>query len=516
MPPTLRLLLEQPTFHLRLLTGVEPDSGVLSEPLRWAHSSDLEDPTPWLTEGGLLLTDGTQFDITGEAAWADGYVGRLAECGVAALGFATQVVHAEVPQRLVQACERRNLALLEVADRAPFMAIIAFVNKTAASEQRERLEWSLSAQRAVARAALRPDGLNAVLQELERQLQCWVALFDAAGYRVLSATRLPIPSDVDAEVGEAVRAALDRGTRGGVRISTAGSDIQLQTLGRHAALQGVLAVGTRTRLDAAEHDLVTSVIALASIALDQSRTIENARHHLRAGLLQLVLSGSLDVAHETAEQLGWRLPPSPVRVCILATARPGRSLTAELEQYAERHSGRLFFADHRERTVTITREADLFDVRRILRRNRVAAGCSTPVEWSDLAVGLREARRAAGRSGSERPFVQFEELVSEGMLALLEASGGPAVARRILQPLQARPSTERLMLIESATTWLENNGAWDRAAKQLGVHRHTLRNRITTVEKVLALDLDRFGDRAELWAALQLDEPPAESAPSPG
>ena len=261
MPPTLRLLLEQPAFHLRLLTA--PDRGVLSDPLRWAYSSDLEDPTPWLTRGGLLLTDGTQFDVAGEATWTDGYVGRLADCGVAALGVATQVVHAEVPERLVEACERRNLALLEVADGAPFMAIIAFVNEAAASEQRERLEWSLSAQRAVARAALRPDGLNAVLQELERQLQCWVALFDAAGCRVPSATRLPVPPDVEAEVGEAVRAALDRGTRGGVRLSTTGSDIELQTLGRPAALQGVLAVGTRTRLDAAEHDLVAGVIALA-------------------------------------------------------------------------------------------------------------------------------------------------------------------------------------------------------------------------------------------------------------
>ena len=275
MPPTLRSLVEQPAFHLRLLTGVDPDGSLLSEPLRWAHSSDLEDPTPWLTEGGLLLTDGTQFDIVGEAAWADDYVGRLADCGVAALGFATQVVHAEVPQQLIDACERRNLALVEVADRAPFMAIIAFVDAVTANEQRERLEWSLNAQRAVTRAALRPDGLNAVLQELERQIQCWVALFDAAGYRVLSATRLPIPPEVEGEVVEAVRAALDRGTRGGVRLSTAGSDIQLQTLGRPAALQGVLAVGSRTQLDAADHDLVTSVIALASIALDQSRTIEN-------------------------------------------------------------------------------------------------------------------------------------------------------------------------------------------------------------------------------------------------
>ena len=100
------------------------------------------------------------------------------------------------------------------------------------------------------------------------------------------------------------------------------------------------------------------------------------------------------------------------------------------------------------------------------------------------------------------------------MLALLEASGGPAVARRILQPLQDRPPAERELLVESATTWLENNGAWDPAAKQLGIHRHTLRNRISVLEKVLALDLERFGDRAELWAALQLGEPPADSPPS--
>ena len=204
----LEQLLAQPDFHLRLRAGAEPDTPALREPLAWAHSSDLQDPTPWLSAGGLLLTDGTQFDLaTSEPAWADGYVGRLVAAGVAALGFATQVVHAEVPARLVDACRRRGLILVEVAERAPFMAIIAFVNDAAAREQRERLEWSLAAHRTIARAALRPDGLNAVLKELEGQLGCWVALFDAAGYRVPTATRLPVPAAVEREIGEAVRTA---------------------------------------------------------------------------------------------------------------------------------------------------------------------------------------------------------------------------------------------------------------------------------------------------------------------
>jgi PucR family transcriptional regulator, purine catabolism regulatory protein len=91
VPVTLEQLLAQPDFHLRLRAGAEPGTPALREPLAWAHSSDLQDPTPWLRAGGLLLTDGTQFDSDGETAWADGYVGRLVAAGVAALGFATKV-----------------------------------------------------------------------------------------------------------------------------------------------------------------------------------------------------------------------------------------------------------------------------------------------------------------------------------------------------------------------------------------------------------------------------------------
>jgi PucR family transcriptional regulator, purine catabolism regulatory protein len=78
------------------------------------------------------------------------------------------------------------------------------------------------------------------------------------------------------------------------------------------------------------------------------------------------------------------------------------------------------------------------------------------------------------------------------------------VARHILLPLNARPIAEREMLISAVTVWLGHNGAWDPAARELAVHRHTLRHRVSTVEKLLGLDLEQFADRAELWAALQL------------
>jgi purine catabolism regulator len=150
---------------------------------------------------------------------------------------------------------------------------------------------------------LRPDGLTAVLRELEKQLGCWVALFDAAGQQVPIDTRLVPPADLADKVQYAVRRALARGARGGVRIAGGGSDVTLQTIGRHQELRGVLAVGTKTPLDPAGHDLVASVIALASIALDQSRTIDEARRHLRSGLFELMLSGAFEVAERSVEQV---------------------------------------------------------------------------------------------------------------------------------------------------------------------------------------------------------------------
>ena len=266
----------------------------------------------------------------------------------------------------------------------------------------------------------------------------------------------------------------------------------------------MLAVGTQAPLGGAERDLVASVIALASIALDQTRTIEDARRRLRTGLFELMLSGASEVAGSTAERMWGRLPVPPSRVCVAGRGAPGRALLSELEQFSERDRGRLFFAEHEERIVVVVHDEDTASLRKILGRHHAAAGGSSPIGWPQLQVGLAEALRAAERATPDRDFVQFEELAAEGMLGLLEAAGGADVARRILLPLNARPAAEREMLTNAVAVWLSHNGAWYPSARELDVHRHTLRHRVSVIERLLGLDLDNFADRAELWAALQL------------
>lgn len=52
-------------------------------------------------------------------------------------------------------------------------------------------------------------------------------------------------------------------------------------------------------------------------------------------------------------------------------------------------------------------------------------------------------------------------------------------------------------------TWLDCNGALDIAANHLQIHRHTMRNRIAKIEKLIDKPLNTATTRHELWLGLQ-------------
>jgi PucR family transcriptional regulator, purine catabolism regulatory protein len=61
-------------------------------------------------------------------------------------------------------------------------------------------------------------------------------------------------------------------------------------------------------------------------------------------------------------------------------------------------------------------------------------------------------------------------------------------------------------LLRSLEAFLDQNGHWERAARELNCHRHTLRYRIRRVEDLTGRDLGRAQDRIEFWLALRAKE----------
>lgn len=158
MPPTLASVVRSSSLHLTVLAGADQ----LERPVRWVHTSELDDPTPFLEGGELLLTTGIKLGKA--AAKLQAYVHRLADAGVVGLGLGVGLSHTEVPQALVDAAAQRGLPLIRVPEATPFIAISKTVSAALAAEQYEAVTTSFEAQEELTRAALGKDGTTAVVQ----------------------------------------------------------------------------------------------------------------------------------------------------------------------------------------------------------------------------------------------------------------------------------------------------------------------------------------------------------------
>lgn len=510
MKPTVQTLLDRRELALTLLTP--PDrtpAGALAAPVTWAHSSDLADPTPFLDAGHVLLTTGTQFEADASTAFADAYVRRLREKGIAALGFGTEVIRAGTPEALAAACDAQGLPLFEVPYPTPFIAIVRTVADLLAEDAYARHTWALAAQRAISLAALRPDGLSATLAELSSRIGAWVGLIDATGAldREAPAGALGQPA-LGEVVGEA-RSMLRRGQRAS-RTLVAGEStgvpqrMTLQTLGGGGALRGVLAIGDSAELDQAGREVVTSVIALAGLALEQNRDLDRARGHLRSGLLRGILAGDTSLAERVSAEMWGPLPAAPLRIAVTdAPAEHVDRLTELLELRVDERGGRLFFGRDDDRVVLVLEAGDAAIADELAAEFELPVGVSDPVAADGIARAHEQAMRALERAReSGAGVVAFDEISRQGVLAFLARTDARAVALATLAPLAEHDAANGTDLVATTRAWLEHGGQFDATARGLGVHRHTVRSRIALAERLLGRDLSGFHARADLWAAL--------------
>ncbi|MFC4139667.1 MULTISPECIES: PucR family transcriptional regulator [unclassified Microbacterium] len=465
--PTLRTLLARPALKLRLLPAELPD-GALDRALRWVHSSDLADPTPFLADDLVLLTTGTQLERTPVAD----YVDRLAQRGVIGLGFGSDVHRAGVPEDLAEACAARGIPLFEVPYGTPFIAVARAHAEAIAEQAYSRRTWALEAQRALAIASLRPQGLDAALTELSRRLGCGVTMFDDAGGLVHEH-----PSGAaTAELTAHAAALLARGATASETIEHGESGATLFTLGGTGRLRGVIGVGAAA-IDPETRTVVTSVIAMAGLALEQSERLALRERRLDAAVLTLLREGAANAARRVRE-----LPDEPVR--IAATETPPNP------DWWRRHAPGALVADG----LVVLADADAGAADEFAATFDAKLGLSEPGDLGEFSRAEAQATAALRRSGTG----VIRYAAPAGILDSLGPDARLAAQSRLAGLREADPGLE-----EQLRVWLEHDARIEQAAAILGIHRHTLRARIAQASVILQTDLATFPARAELWAALQ-------------
>jgi Purine catabolism regulatory protein-like family/PucR C-terminal helix-turn-helix domain len=413
----------------------------LDRPIRWAHVSELEDPTPYLVGDELLLTAGVRFPSDVPA-----YVAGLVASGVSAIGFGVEPEFPTVPSSLVEACEAQGMPLLEVPPSTPFLAVSqalgALLAEIAVREQRMLAD----SQRALTRAATRVRPVESVLTTLAVVLNCRADLVDppttpenlaSLVARVASGTG---PRSASAQVGE------DHVTLDPVEAA-------------------VLVVRRASPLSPAERAVVAVALALLGLL---RRDVESERGQIaRLAASALLRSRVTGVANV--------LGPGPYRV-VAGESR------ADYDVLAQRYGP------------LVSKDGDGF-LALVPAGFEVAGpvGVSAEVAETGIESAAEEASALLARAlATDSPAFPASDLSS-----LVDPVAAREFARRELAGLVGRPE-----LVETLRAWLGQHGSWDRAAAVLGVHRNSVRHRISHVERLLGRDLGSADARASLWLAL--------------
>ncbi len=517
-------------LDVRLVAG---EAGV-DNAVRWVHISEIVDPTPWLSGGELLLTTGLQLaraDVQRE------YVARLAGHGLAGLGLGTGFAHPQVPRAMIEAAEEHGFPLFEVPYEVPFIAVTEKAFTHLVNEHYAVLQRAISAHERLERIVLSERGLDGVAGALASLIGGPAIIFDARG-EVLARRAAGTPLR-DAAVDALADELRERALAGGRRGYAPGGELAGRALAlpvprtppeRPANGAGGEGPAPQAWLLAAkdggpltEFDRLTLHQAVTVVALEllRRRVADETERRLAGDVLTAMVSGDLDGA-----ELARRLEPFGLRdraaVLVLAPPRPlkaaaedslARALRDEAPSGLAAGTGRFSCA-----LLAPPRGGDeeLFALAERLRArvshdvgDDLDAGAGRPVAAGDLRRAFHEARcaleaRGLDVNGGAAGLATYRDLGSfQLLLSLQDDEALRLFCDSILDPIEEGEGAYGGELMRSLEAFIECNGQWERAARQLYCHRHTLRYRIRRVEELTGRSLDSARDRIDFWLALR-------------
>jgi purine catabolism regulator len=528
-------------LDVRLLTGERS----LHLPVRWVHISELLDPTPWLSGGELLLTTGMQLETPEQERE---FAARLADHHLSGLGFGTGFKHATVPEPLLEVAAEREFPVFEVPYEVPFIALTEAAFTQLVNEQYAVLRRALAAQERLERIVLSERGLDALVGALSTLIGAAVVVFDSRGEPLQQhAFRRPVDEEVLATLQTEVR---ERARRREARAFMPSLVEGNQGLALPVASDGTPRPGSNgpgsgrapeawlvAMKDAgplSDFDRLTLHQAVTIVALEllRARVAGDTERRLAGDVLDAIVSGELN-GSELARRLGPFGLGEQVAALVLRRSEEGRgaspgSVEAALWSALREEASPALVASVGPLACALVpggSDEDLFALgERVVAaaegelRDHVRLGIGRAVQAVDARRSFHEARcaleaLALGVAGStegngstpERPrMATYKDLGSfQLLLSLQDDEALRLFCDSILGPIEASEGPYGGELMRSLEAFIEENGQWERAAKRLYCHRHTLRYRIRRVEELTGRNLGSARDRIEFWLALR-------------
>lgn len=484
------------------------DGGAVpTTPLSGVHISELVDPTPYLEGGELLLTTG--MPLRGGAAAVNAYVDRLVDKGVSALGLGLGEGIDEVNPVLLAACERRGLTLLLVPRAVPFMHVSRGYWQLVGKTEQTEIASRVSLQLALATAATRANSTEAILGSLAQGLGGWAAYVPADG-----STETVWPAGAR-ELMPQLRLEMARFSRVETTSSATfplnGADVVEHSIMIGRRRVGYLAVGSGRRLHTADRQLILTTCMLLSLTVQRGQEGSLAEARLAAAIATLLFTGHVAAARVVLAE-----------VPGLGLGAFARALAVRGPGIAELSSSELAAAV--AGLAGVPRGLDLVVERSPIRcvidgtlyavlDADAATAPETPKETAapNATLGtaaLGTAVLGTAALGTTMPLERLPVALADLDRACRGATPGHLVVlaaadARVTEWIETLAAQPRGDLVATVRAYLAHRGSWERAARELGIHRNSLRHRIALAGALIGADLDDPDTAAPLWLALR-------------
>jgi purine catabolism regulator len=506
MTLSVRDLLDLRGLQLTLVAGKKgTDRNV-----RWVHVSELDDPTPWLKGGEVLLTTG--MGVGSSPARQKAYVRRLADAGIAALGLSVGHTYRKVPKAMLDTAEQLDFPLVEIPYQVQFIAITEAIASRLLAEQYNQLQRAVEAQQGLTRALLEGEGVKGVANALATVIHGWALVLDLHGQPLATTSR---DAGQRAErIWTELRESRPEGTGFSLTVVDEGHHVWIQPIGAQGRVEAFLAVGKPEVLTPFDRIVAGHALSLFAIELSKERAVADAERRLQGDFFEALVAGSLS-DRESSRGLARFGLARDAKVYVMAfEGGEVEDLAWAAEDYFSRLGGGFLISPNATMVHVLLGADDALDPKAIsedlTKRSHadVRAGFSSVVPVGEVSRGLREARYALQVCRLEQwTAAGFGDLGTYRLLlSMAEPDALRAFADSLLAPLDAYDNDHGGELIPSLRSFLEHNARWETAAAELFVHRHTLRYRMRKVEELTGRKLSSSFDRMEFWLALRARE----------
>lgn len=441
-----------------------------SLPVQWVAVTELEDPAPFLGGGEVVLTTGMR-QRSGAAQRR--FVESVHRAGALAIGFGTGLSQDRVPGPLVEEANRLGLPVFEVPYKTPFMAIGKLVADALSADHVGQLRDLLAGHQILAKALLSGRGLGGLLRELAQILGTEVVLHQY-GARIYSA-------------GESAPGAqwhstpIATGMRDRCTLSVA-KPFRAPDLIAYA--QSLISVELNNQARRRVRDRAVNGQLLSDIVTGKLSG-QDAVHRLRsAGVSTERLQLTLLV--ESAASQARMLPSLPL------PAEFNQAVTAILDDRLV-----ILFPDGDPAVLSAALSGYLHDAG-LTAKVGVGGAYADP---AGLRWGYFEAKEGLLRGAAVN---QPDRLSLASLLMASRDVPLADLAAEALDPLLTFDAAHDAELMATLETYLSLNGSVAKVAHALGLHRNTVRYRLSQIADLSGYDPALTADRVHLYLALSV------------